>query len=189
MIVLVGDRRERRPKGGEALRLVSREGMNATPQHPDDFAGAFDSALVRLRIRIDTACAAEPGWPAQVAAAIRAALDFAAAHPDDARALTSDALAAGRAGFARYDRMLDHFAVPLHPGRDELPHGHDLPAIIDKALVGGVASLIASRLDTEPALLLALAPEAIQFVLTPYLGADSAREVSQSHRSSDGSAD
>ncbi len=44
-------------------------------------------------------------------------------------------------------------------------------------MVAGLASLVAARLD-PPERLPSLAPEAIQFVLTPYLGAESAREVS-----------
>ncbi len=151
--------------------------MSERQQLPDDFTDAFQSAFARLQICVETACAPEPDWPGRVAAGIRAALEFAAAHPDDAGVLTNDALAHGRAGFERYDRMLDHFAVALRPGRDELPHGHDLPAVTDKAMVGGLASLIAARLDTAPALLPPLAPEAIQFVLTPYLGSDEARRV------------
>ena len=61
--------------------------MNDTAQHPDDFADAFETAFARLQVRIETACAAEAGWPAQVAAGIRAALAFAAAEPASAARL------------------------------------------------------------------------------------------------------
>jgi hypothetical protein len=46
-------------------------------------------------------------------------------------------------------------------------------------MVGGLASLIAQRLDSRAAVsqLPALAPDAIQFVLTPYLGAEAARRI------------
>jgi hypothetical protein len=45
-------------------------------------------------------------------------------------------------------------------------------------MAGGVAMLVAQRLDRGAASELpALAPEAIQFVLTPYLGAAEARRV------------
>ena len=151
--------------------------MNGTEQHPDDFADAFQAAFARLQIAVGTACEPELPWPRRVAAGIRAALEFAAAHPDEAGLLTNRAMATGREGFERYDRMLDHFAQGLRAGREERPRGRDLPALTDKTLVGGLASLIANRLDTGPALLPALAPEAIQFVLTPYLGAEGAREV------------
>jgi hypothetical protein len=152
--------------------------MNDKAQHSDEFANAFEPALGRLQIRIETACAAEAEWPAQVAAGIRTALAFAAAEPAAAQVLTNEAMAEGKAGFARYDRMIDHFAAALRPGRTERPEGDWLPEITEKTMVGGVAMLIAQRLTFDRHRELpALAPEAIQFVLTPYLGAVEARRI------------
>ncbi|MEX0972958.1 MAG: hypothetical protein WDZ46_06835 [Solirubrobacterales bacterium] len=159
--------------------------MRDPEQQLDDFVSEFQAAFARLQICVETACAAEAAWPGRVAAAIRAAFSFAAAHPDDADLLTNRALAAGREGFERYDRMLEHFAEGLRAGRGERPHGRDLPPITDRAMVGGLASLIAQRLGDRATVvqLPALAPEAIQFVLTPYLGAESARELAAGRRS------
>jgi hypothetical protein len=152
--------------------------MNDIAQHPDDFANAFESAFASLQIRIETACAAEAGWPAQVAAGIAAALRFAAADPGGARVLTSEALAEGRAGYERYDRMIAHFGGRLLPGRILSPEGERLPEITERAMAGGIAMLVAQRLDLgREEELPALAPEAIQFVLTPYLGAEEARRL------------
>lgn len=150
--------------------------MDDTAQHPDDFATAFEAAFARLQVRIETACAAEAEWPDQVAAGIRAALAFAATDPASAGALTNDALAAGKPGFARYDRMIAHFGERLLPGRALRPEGERLPEIAERAMTGGLAMLIAQRLDMgRAAELPALAEEAIQFVLTPYLGTEEAR--------------
>jgi hypothetical protein len=154
--------------------------MDDTAQQPEDFTGAFEAAFARLQIRVETACAAEAEWPAQVAAGVRAALAFAAADPAAAGSLTSDVLAAGREGFARYDRMLGHFGERLLPGRALRPEGERLPEITEKAMTGGLAMLIAQRLDIgRAAELPALAEEAIQFVLTPYLGGEEARRVAE----------
>lgn len=145
-------------------------------QLPDDFASSFESAFARLQIRIETACATQTDWPLQVAAAVRAAFAFAAADTAAASTLTSEVLAAGRSGYARYDRMLAHFGEQLLPGRALRPEGQWLPAITEKAMVGGLAMLIAQRVDMgRAAQLPALVAEAIQFVLTPYLGAEEAR--------------
>jgi hypothetical protein len=74
--------------------------------------------------------------------------------------------------------MIEHFAERLRPGRAERPTGEFLPEITEKTMVGGLAMLIAQRLTFDRfAELPALAPEAIQFVLTPYLGAADARRV------------
>ncbi len=152
--------------------------MDGRAQQPDDFADAFEPALGRLQIRVETACASEGEWPARVAAGIRAALGFGAADPAAAQVLTNEAMAGGKEGFARYDRMIDHFAAALRPGRAERPEGDWLPEITEKTMVGGVAMLIAQRLTFDRHNELpALAPEAIQFVLTPYLGAADARRV------------
>jgi hypothetical protein len=164
--------------GGETAPLVSLPGMRDTTQHPDDFATAFDRAFARLQVRVETACAAEPEWQLQVAAAVRAALAFAAHDPRGARVLTSDALAAGREGYARYDRMLAHFGERLLPGRGMRPEGEYLPEITEKAMTGGIATIVANRVDTRRERELpALAAEATQFVLTPYLGTEEARRI------------
>jgi hypothetical protein len=145
---------------------------------PDDFANAFESAFARLQIRVETACAIGAEWQARVAGGIRAALAFAAAQPDAARVLTSEAMEGGKEGFGRYDRMIDHFAKGLLPGRTLRPEGEQLPEVTEKLMVGGLAALIAQRLDRGRHIELpALAPEAIQFVLTPYLGTEEAKRV------------
>jgi hypothetical protein len=147
-------------------------------QDPDDFAASFEAAFARLQIRIETACLAKADWPEQVAAGIRAALAFAAADPAAAQVLTNRAMAGGKAGFVRYDRMLEHFAAGLLPGRAEQQEGEYLPEITEKAMVGGLATLISQRLDFgRQAGLPALAGEAIQFVLTPYLGREEAKQI------------
>jgi hypothetical protein len=92
--------------------------------------------------------------------------------------LTTDALAGGREGFERYDRMISHLGEWLLPGRELSPDGMRLPEITEKAMVGGVAMLVAQRVDLgRHDELPDLAPEAIQFALTPYLGTKEARRV------------
>ncbi|HXV06331.1 MAG TPA: hypothetical protein VFP23_10555 [Solirubrobacterales bacterium] len=90
--------------------------------------------------------------------------------------MINEALAEGRAGYARYDRMIAHFGEQLLPGRLLRPDGEHLPEITERAMAGGLAMLVAQRLDLgRAAELPALAAEAIQFVLTPYLGTEEAR--------------
>lgn len=154
--------------------------MNETTQHPDDFANRYEAAFARLQVQVETACAAETDWPAQVAAGIRAALRFAAADPASAQVLTNDAMASGREGYQRYERMIAHFGERLLPGRALGLEDERLPEITEKAMTGGLAMLIAQRLDFgRHAELPTIAAEAIQFVLTPYLGAAEARRVAE----------
>lgn len=158
----------------EAKRLAIAE-----VKHPlDDFAAAFGEAFARLRARVEASCADQQEWPVRVAAGVRAAFDFAADRPHDARLLTTDALRGGEQGQSLYGDMIAHFAALLLPGRDLDPGNADPPAIVESAAAGGVALLVGRRLDRgEADALPALAPGAIQFVLTPYLGTDEARRV------------
>jgi hypothetical protein len=151
---------------------------NDPARRPDDFSSAFDSAFAQLQVRIESACVAESEWPEQVNAGIRAALAFATADPVAAKTLTTEALAGGRAGYERYDRMISHLGEWLLPGRALRPEGARLPEITEKAMVGGVAMLVAHRVDLgRQAELPELAAEAVQFALTPYLGTAEARRV------------
>jgi len=156
--------------------------MNDTGQYRDGSALAFEAAFFRLQAAIDGACRIErigapaPDWPAQAAAAIRAAFEWAAANPEAANLLTNKALGEGPGGIARYHRLVAFLAGLLREGREERGEAPDLPSITERALAGGLASLVAQRLDQgREDELPALAPEAIQFALTPYLGAEEAR--------------
>lgn len=152
--------------------------MDEAAQRQDGFADAFESAFSRLRIRIESACAGQADWPAGTAAGIRAALGFAAADPDAVRVLTVEALAGGKSGYAAYDRLISYLCDLLLPGRDERADAERLPDETERALAGGIAMLVAQRVDLERhAELPTLAAEATQFVLTPYLGMDEARRV------------
>jgi hypothetical protein len=152
--------------------------MGEGARQPDDFAVAFDSAFAALQVRVESACAGAGGWPAGVAAGIRVAFEWVAEEPRAAQLLTNDALAGGSAGFERYERMIAYVAELLALGRDQAEHGERLPEITERAMASGVAMLVAQRLSmSREGELPELAPEAVQFVLTPYLGSDEARKV------------
>lgn len=114
----------------------------------------------------------------QVAAVIRAVVEFAAADPVAARLLTLDSLAQGSGHLARHEHPVDHLARLLAAGRDEHPEGEALPGLLEDAIAGGIFMLLVQRLeagDTET--LAALAPGAIEFALTPYMGREKARDI------------
>jgi hypothetical protein len=161
--------------------------MAETAHFPDDFADAFEAALARFQVRIEGACAAAADWPTAAAAAIRAALEFAAEDPGAANTLTNEAMAAGLDGIARRERLLAHTGDALARGRGERAEAEQLPGLTEHALVGGIAALIAERVATgRAAELPAMAPEAIQFALTPYLGIAEAKRIAAAE-ASDGS--
>jgi hypothetical protein len=147
------------------------------------FAHAFEAAFGRLQVAILEACAREPVWSAKVAAGVRVSLDLAASDPAAAQILTNEALATGREGLERYERLIAYLEDRLLPGRSERADGESLPAVTERAMAGGLVTLVAQRVDQgQEDELPALAPEAIQFVLTPYLGGEEARRVAARFR-------
>ena len=145
------------------------------------FLAAFDAVVVHLRKLMWAA--AEPlagDWPRQVLAAARAALDFFAAEPDLARLCLHESLSAGPRLHRRYAEVIDEFASFLAGGRDELAGSAAQPASTDVALLGTVANRLTRQVATEgPAGLPAWLPELVDFLLTPYVGAERAREVAR----------
>lgn len=154
------------------------------PSH-DDFVNAFETAFARLQVLIEEACAGAPEWPRGVARGIRAGLDFAADDPVATRVLVLESLARGPEGTARYERLVRYLAELLEPGREQCPHAESLPAIVERALASGVTTMVSQRLDEgRGEELRELAPEVIQFVLTPYLDSAGAARTA----AADGSA-
>lgn len=164
---------------GASLRLRShREGMKDITQHPMGFASAFEAAFARLQVAAEEAYLSQADWADRVVAVIRAAFEFAASDPSAADVLTSQPLGHGGEGAERYERLVDYWAGLLSPGREHCPGGIELPETIERALAGGILALIAQRVDRGCAEELPeLVPDAIQFVLTPYLGTDQARRI------------
>ena len=147
---------------------------------PDDFANRFDSALARLQVAVLDACEREAQWPAKIAAAIHAALGFAAADPAAARTLTVDALAQGGYGVRRRQRAIEHYAELLGA---EAPEDPRRPDITEPGVVGGIVSLLTRRLfHGEEEGLEDLAPDLIQFALTPYFGTEEAKAQARRYR-------
>lgn len=157
--------------------------MDGRAQQPEDFADAFESAFARLQVLLEMVCVGGGPWPERVSVAVRRALEFAAAEPGAASVLTNIALAQGPDGLERYERLMTYLAGLLEAGRAESPHGADLPPTTERSLAGGVATIVANRVDRGRAgELPGLAAEAVQFVLTPYLGTDEARRIATTAR-------
>lgn len=154
--------------------------MDGRAQQSEDFPTAFESAFARLQVLLETTCASGDPWPNRVTVAIRRALELAAAEPATASVLTTEALAQGVDGLDRYERLMTFLAGLLEPGRAESPHGPDLPATTERSLAGGVATIVAYRVDRHRAAELpGLAAEMAQFVLTPYIGTEQARRLAR----------
>ncbi len=152
--------------------------MDGRAQQPEDFAAAFESSFARLQVLLETTCDGGGPCPRRAVLAVRRGLEFAAADPESASVLTNGALAQGADGLGRYERLMAYLAGLLAGGREASPHGDDLPPTTERSIAGGVATIVANRVDRgNSEELPGLVPEVVQFVLTPYLGTEEARRL------------
>lgn len=134
---------------------------------PEGAPAEFTLALAGLEKALLDACAAQGEWPAQVAAAIYAGVDFAIANPSVARALTVEA-AAEAGGMGRYEHVIGRLAGFI---QIKAPRDSRLPASTDEALVAGIVGLVGDHIRIgRPDRLAELRPELVLLALLPYLG-------------------
>lgn len=123
-------------------------------------------ALANLESAVLEACAGETDWPAQVAAAIYAGVDYAIAHPEVAETLAFSQ-GTGAAPLDRYESIVGRLAGFL---RVKAPVGR-LPGATDEALVAGMVGLVGDHLRIGRVDRLAeLRPDLVLLTLLPYLG-------------------
>lgn len=151
------------------------------------FLALLDAATERTLYVVEEAYDRETGpWPDKVGAGLGALLELAATHPSVARACMVEALTAGPAAAARHEAALKRFAPLLRPGRELNPRQAELPDTLEETLAGGVLWVVNQRLVAgETGKIRALLPEALEFLLRPYVGEDeAAREAGQAEAAS-----
>jgi AcrR family transcriptional regulator len=146
----------------------------------DCFLAAFDSSAERLRKKVHSA-ARKGGdvWRDRVRFALEALLRFASREPDTARTMVVEARAASSAAVRRRVELMDDFARCLQTEAEELiPEGRVQTAVTAQGVVGGVESLLYSRLcKQEYDQLEPLLPSLMYFVVLPYEGHEAANEA------------
>lgn len=144
----------------------------------DCFLSAFDSSATRLRKKV--AAAARKGgdvWRDRIRYGLEALLYFMTSEPDTARTLIVEARAASPEAAQRRVDLLDHFTACLEGQASELLPDPPSNPVTASAIVGGVESLLYSRLckgeaeGIEP-----LLPSLMYFVVLPYEGHAAAGE-------------
>ena len=140
------------------------------------FLALLDAAVERTVYVVEEAYDREDGpWTDKVGAGLGALLAAAAEHPSVARACLVEAPTAGPEAAARHEAALKRFVPLLRPGRELNPRSDKLPESLEDTLVGGVLWVINQRLIAgEADKLRGLLPEALEFLLRPYVGEDAA---------------
>jgi AcrR family transcriptional regulator len=146
----------------------------------DCFLAAFDTSAERLRKKVDTA-ARKGGevWRDRIRYSLEALLRFASREPDTARTIVVEARAASSTAVRRRVELMDHFARCLQSqARELLPEGRPQADLTASGIVGGVESLLYSRLcKQEYEQLESLLPSLMYFVVLPYEGHEAAGEA------------
>jgi AcrR family transcriptional regulator len=136
---------------------------------------AMDAALERVIM----AAGEIDDWPRRVEAGLAAFLAYIAREPALARTCMVEALAGGTAAMQAHEEALQSFVSLFRLGRAVSPYGEELPETLEEALIGGVFRILYQRLslaETDQKIE-ELLPELVEFTLTPYLGAEAAREL------------
>lgn len=121
---------------------------------------------------------AQRGWPARVRAEIEGLLETLAVNPDLVRFCLVAPPAAGGEVAATYRGFLVHLLSVLLEGRPQRVR-KPVPAA-EYGLVGGLAGLLVDAAEEGGSdALTALAPEAVELVLTPYLGREAAARAAR----------
>jgi AcrR family transcriptional regulator len=144
----------------------------------DCFLAAQDFAMSAALEQVVEAAGTFDKWPERVRAGLTAFLEYVVAEPDLARTCMVEALSAGPAAVEYYEQSQQAFVSLFRLGRDVSPHGPELPETLEEAIIGGVFWILYQRLlNSDPEAIPELLPELIEFALTPYLGAEKARET------------
>jgi hypothetical protein len=147
-------------------------------------ADAFLPSFVALQGAVSRACDQQAEWQAKVAAGIRAALEFAAADPAGAHALTIDARRQRLEDGDREQEVIGYFAgllAGVAPAEKRFPISTDLGTIESIAMVAR-GHLVAGTTEQLPG----LAPELIYLALMPYTGLAEARRWTESRLAVEG---
>jgi AcrR family transcriptional regulator len=138
---------------------------------------ALDDYLAKL---MADAAGAEDEWADQVAASVTELICFFVSRPNLARLYLIESAAVGEPLNEAREKTAERLVGLLVPWRQ---HAAREPAEgMGEALAGGVVVLLARRIVAgQGADLESFIPAVIEFVLSPYLGIDAAREVAARH--------
>lgn len=141
----------------------------------DCLLAAIDHALAIAAERVRAAEAADEPWIEQIRAGLTALLQFFDEEPQLARLCVIQSLAVGPPVFARRAEVLRELARAVDDGR--LRSRRQPPPLTAESLVGGVLSVIGTRLaqeDSRP--LLELVNPLMSLIVLPYRGNRAASE-------------
>jgi AcrR family transcriptional regulator len=140
------------------------------------FLGAFDDAVARASRYALDGYDPKAGWAERCRTALTGLLSFLDVERGMGQLLVVGSLGAGASALERRRRVLAQMIALVDQGRSETKAGSELPSLTAEGIVGGVLSVLHSRLlDERGESLMGLAGPLMSMIVLPYLGATAAR--------------
>jgi AcrR family transcriptional regulator len=156
------------------------------------FLGAFDDTVSRARRYVLDGYDPQARWAEQVRRALTGLLAFLTYERGAGQLLIVGSLGAGTKALERRESILAQIIALVDQGRSESKTGSELPPLTAEGIVGGVLSVLHSRLLASPSpttmrgsstgttppdddLLLGLTGSLMAMIVLPYLGPAAAR--------------
>jgi AcrR family transcriptional regulator len=162
-------------------RVVARSGVSRRTfyeqfaDREECFLAAFDEAVRRCAAAVAPAYEAHGLWRARMRAALLALVEFLDREPHLARVLIAESLGAGPRALERRQNVLFQVLPIVDQGRDETKKVDAPPPLTAEGIVGGVLSLIHTRLLAGAGPLVELTGPLMAMIVMPYLGPAAAR--------------
>jgi AcrR family transcriptional regulator/DNA-binding MarR family transcriptional regulator len=173
-------------------RVVARSGVSRRTfyelfeDREDCFLAAFDDAIARIASEVvpvyegATRTQRAHSWRAKIRAALIALLEFLDDEPGMGRLVIVETLGAGPRALERRARVLAQVIAIVDEGRLEAKRSDGPPPLTAEGVVGGVFSLVHSRLlEGRDGPLVGLVNPLMAMIVLPYLGQTAARKELQ----------
>ncbi len=144
------------------------------------FLAALDAALESASAYVLPAYASGRRWRDRIRASLVGLLEFLDAEPLMGRLILVETLGAGTVAIRRRRQVLALVVSAIDDGREEAKARHNPPSLTAEGLVGGVLSVLHSRLlEPDDGPLLELVGSLMAMIVLPYLGPAASRQEFQ----------
>jgi AcrR family transcriptional regulator len=139
------------------------------------FLAAFDDAIARASGYISGAYDPDAKWVERVRTALTAVLQFLDVERGAGQLLVVGSLGAGHKVLERRQCCIAQIITVIDEARRASKTGEELPPLTAEGIVGGVLSVLDSRLSDDKAGLVDLTRALMSMIVLPYLGPAAAR--------------
>jgi AcrR family transcriptional regulator len=174
---------ERGARNVSVVHVVERSGVSRRTFYElfscseECFLAALDDALARASRHILDGYDPSARWAERIRMALTGLLSFGDVERGAGRLLVVESLGAGAPAQERRERVLAQMIAVVDEGRTEAKTGSQPPPLTAEGVVGGVMSVLYSRLlQEDPGRLLKLTGPLMAMVVLPYLGPAAARK-------------